>query len=376
LIQKSLVQHREDRYQVHELIRQFAVAELQRIDQPEQVGRRYPDYFRAWAGERIGLFHASDRSDILAQIDEELDNLRQALRVALDNGYIEEGARLCTTLRDYWRMRAAHNEAIAWYEAFLSREGLSAPTRGLLLSATANLLRPRGDLRRALPYAQEALVIQRAAGAQEGLGSALSTLALILAELGDLATARGYAEENVAVQRALGHHQRTSLALLNVGHIAVIAHDWFLAHSAYTEGIALAQQHGLHSPMAIGQSRLALLVTLQDDLGGLALAIDALPMLHDYGDYRDVILCLGVVAAQLGMRGHSEPAGRLIGFGERQRVERGQAQAGAITYPASDTLVARARGDLDADAWESACAAGRGLDQSAAVALALEAATH
>ncbi len=154
LVEKSLVQRHGDRFDLHEMIRQFATPKLPTAV-VDRLTTAFADYYLGWIAEREGMIVRGDDLMGLGQISAETDNLRSAwhhaastnLAVALENaatafgsywvlhGWFEEGERL---------FALAQGEGLGrvrmWHSQFLARQGKTNETLPVIQSAVALLV--------------------------------------------------------------------------------------------------------------------------------------------------------------------------------------------------------------------------------------------
>ena len=187
LAEKSLIQYQDGRLTMLETVREFAREQLEDSGELVGIGRRHLEWFLALA-ELAGpkLRGAEAVVPEAAVLNLELDNIRAALRYALDHQATQEALQLATVLLSFWTYSGRQNEGLRWLEEGL---GQQADTQSLLY---ADALRAAGVLAwiggiedRAIALSSEALARYRALGDRLGEANALR----------DLGTAYGIAEE-------------------------------------------------------------------------------------------------------------------------------------------------------------------------------------
>ena len=100
LVDKSLVRLNDSgRYELHELLRQFAAEKLVDIDAINSTAQHHFDYFLKLAS--IARAHRFGREQVAwyERLELELDNLRAALAWSVET---ERGLELATTLGDFF----------------------------------------------------------------------------------------------------------------------------------------------------------------------------------------------------------------------------------------------------------------------------------
>lgn len=208
LVDKSLVvvaHHRgpERRYRLLEPVRQFALEQLSRDEDPELVRGRHLAWFLAVA-RRAETALESDRR-VLDELEGDQDNLRQALSWALATADATAALAMCVSLPKFWRVRGSLDEACTWLERALA-DGSSADPR-LRLRALHWLRAMRfyeGNFREARRLAEECLVLARSVGDRAGVAEALAAVGNLASRQGDVDHGRAYLEESLAAWTEAG----------------------------------------------------------------------------------------------------------------------------------------------------------------------------
>jgi predicted ATPase/DNA-binding CsgD family transcriptional regulator/tetratricopeptide (TPR) repeat protein len=190
LAEKSLVELEPDvlgqsRYRMLDTIREYAAARLAEAGETAALRRRLRDYSLGVSEYflTIGLARVpapwSARADVFIRYEADADNVRAALGWCREQGDIEAGLRLCTSVRPCWIVLGAFSEGGEWYDAFLSADqaGVPAAVRGPAMVGRAQLALGADDQRRAEPLALAGLELCRAAGDIHFIATALNLLA-------------------------------------------------------------------------------------------------------------------------------------------------------------------------------------------------------
>jgi predicted ATPase/DNA-binding SARP family transcriptional activator len=114
LVDKALLRHTNTgRYELHELIRQFAEAQLQTDPEAvQQAQRRHRDYFIAFLEARTGGVKERRQFETLAEITADIDNVRLAWRGAVANRESEAIERSAECLFIYHLYRNGYDEGL------------------------------------------------------------------------------------------------------------------------------------------------------------------------------------------------------------------------------------------------------------------------
>ena len=171
------------RFRLLETLRRYALERLNEragspvpgAEEPAATARRrHAAHFLAVAEEAAQRLHGPEQARWLERLDVEHDDLRQALRWALDTGARDTGLRLAGALWWYWATRGRFGEGQRWLEAVLA--GGSGPPPAPVLEAAAlrglgHLAAAGGDYGRARTALERALALSQDDGDEGGAAS-------------------------------------------------------------------------------------------------------------------------------------------------------------------------------------------------------------
>jgi predicted ATPase len=307
------------RFRMLETVREFGRAQLRSgVEDPD---RTYERLVR-WAcdvAEPAGwaLDHGDDRQAI-QQLDRDYDNLRGALRAALDRGIIAGALDLVGGLGPYWHLRGLRAEGRAWVDEVLDGAGDSSLLRdrprpllaaerigpandfarrcdllerartaavsskdpaveAMALAALGLCHRERGDRRAATAVLDHAVQLARGSGDAGVLACALERLCELQLGSADPADAVAALDEATEIYRALSNRRGELWCLAIDGMRAHRAGDHQAALTSYARGLELAVEIGYADGeawmrTAAGSTHLA--------LGALDAARDAFARAH------------------------------------------------------------------------------------------------
>ncbi|MBK9125089.1 MAG: tetratricopeptide repeat protein [Chloroflexi bacterium] len=133
LIDKSLLKHASgDRYQMHELVRQYAAEQLSAIpDEMQRVRERHSVFFMSFLKHwEVSIMGGGQREGIAA-LKADMDNVRTAWQWAVEHAavaLIEQGA---TALAEYGQVQSHYQEAAVSFEQAVASLGRQQPTQRL-----------------------------------------------------------------------------------------------------------------------------------------------------------------------------------------------------------------------------------------------------
>jgi predicted ATPase/serine/threonine protein kinase/DNA-binding SARP family transcriptional activator len=129
LVSKSLVTtNRRGRYEIHELLRQFAAEQLQQMGRTDEARQAHSDYYLHALQQREEDLRGRRQLGALDEIEAELENLRLAWDWALSQKAMETIDRSLEPLYLFFYMRSRYHEGVSFLTA--AREALAPATDG------------------------------------------------------------------------------------------------------------------------------------------------------------------------------------------------------------------------------------------------------
>ena len=142
LTDKSLIRlNAAGRYDLHELLRQYAAEKLEEAGEALATANRHLDYFLKLAKQAETHQYGSEQPAWMDRVEEEVDNVRAALSWSLEGGSVEQGLILTTALCSFWEYRGHIRDGDGWTERLLNAaQGASPPIRAKALVCAGELL--------------------------------------------------------------------------------------------------------------------------------------------------------------------------------------------------------------------------------------------
>jgi tetratricopeptide (TPR) repeat protein len=224
LLSKSLLLRREDgRYDLHELIRQYALEKLHDSGYFEEACNQHLAYFVSLAREAHKWLRSAQLAEWLRRIEQEHNNIRAALEWAFapaaPSERVDEGFSLASSIDRYWIAHGHIYEGITWLDRGLqvSHTVSLARARGL---RTAGVLHNHGDVDEpAMTLLQESLAIARQLNDEICQANALDTLADVTGRFGYFQKAKAYYAESLELFRKIGDARSIGLSLASAGRL-------------------------------------------------------------------------------------------------------------------------------------------------------------
>lgn len=226
LISKSLVRRAAaGRYDLHELVRQYAAAQLAETQDVAHSRERHLAFYAALAEATEPRLLGEEQASAWVSLESELDNIRAALDWAVqpsqpDARGVETALRLLVALRELWRVRGHLGEARTVLGQLLFRSQLvPLPLRARALNLAGVLALGQDDLAVARVLFEESLEVWQhvePGGAGGGTAQALLGLGEAASGISDYISARDYYERSYALFEAAGDAWGMSEALLGM----------------------------------------------------------------------------------------------------------------------------------------------------------------
>jgi predicted ATPase len=175
LVDKSLVRHVGERFNMLETIREYAAERLERSGEFDELRRRHAHFFVELA-RRAEPFVRAESSDWLDSLELEQDNLRAALDALRRGGDDDQFVELVASAWWLWSARGPSAEGRRNVDAALSKVTERPRLRAQLLVAAADFAVDRDDIDTARGSASDALDLYRLLN--DEWGEAISLLAL------------------------------------------------------------------------------------------------------------------------------------------------------------------------------------------------------
>lgn len=284
LVDNSLARRANGRYELLELLRQYAAEKLTETLDETAVRDRHCHYYLAYVGQRWADLRGGRQMEALTEIYQEMENIRAAWRWAATQGYVEQIRQAMDALFLFYYMRSwsvegeatfaqavqkladVESSQVVWARLltcqgwFLSLLGQQS-TAQTLLTQSVTLLKTRGtpqdlvfplnflaavtsflgDYTAAQQLCQEALVICRAIGDRYGVAIAKNILSQVMYTLGEYLEARRYCQESLAIEREIGNRWSMAFSLTNLGRVSHALGDYQEAQARFRESLTIRE---------------------------------------------------------------------------------------------------------------------------------------
>ncbi|TML29782.1 MAG: tetratricopeptide repeat protein [Actinobacteria bacterium] len=374
LVDESLVRRRDERFSMLEIVREYA---RERLGRDDDLRGRHLEYFVALAEEAEPELRGRDQPAWFARIEDELDNLREALSFALETRDASSALRLVVGIRRFWQIHGHLAEGRDALDAALAlTPDEPSELRSQALNMAGILAGEQGDFDAARASFNAALDDARAVDAERAISSALVNLGNLAFFSGDLPAARALYTESIEHFRSLGDLRGEALANENVGLMALTADDLPEAVTWLTAAVELARAGGDDREIgAASRSLAAALLEVEKSNEAENLLEESLEVARRLGDAHGIAVSLETFAGLAATSGDAERAATLFGASDAVR-----SAIGAQRQPDNQILyerwLARTLARLDTKGYSRRYEDGRTLTTDEACALALGAAVR
>ncbi len=299
------------RFTMLETVREYAADQLAAHHEAEVHQRRHAAYFLAAVEEAVPRLSGPEQLRWLANLRADHDNVRTALRWALDTGDAATAIRFGASLWRFWYRAGYWAEGRGWLRAVLALPLANDPADDTLLKERTLVQRGAGalallqaDFTAAHTHLHAALALARRAGEDAEAASVLDNLAVLAKERGDYHAAIALHEEALALQRTLGVPRDIAVTLNNLGGDHEGMSDFRRAAPRFAEALALGRANGdTHTELIALVNLCGVTANLGDYAQARALGEEALAQARQLGNDRYIgsaLANLGAVACDQG----------------------------------------------------------------------------
>jgi tetratricopeptide (TPR) repeat protein len=264
LVSKSLLRRAQSsRYDMHELIRQFAWDRLQ-LDKRkfEALQKSYASHYSNWLFERGPALKGRQRPFVVEELIADMANLRQVWHWASNHQQYEELSKASDTLFWLFESRSNCREGIPLYgeavEHLQKQAGNLVPSdqkahplaMGQALSYKGYFQYRQGrhpEAKESLQASLDALTTiqdQNAPDVQMALSNTLVFLGTVTAVMGDFSQGDLYLQEGLALKKKLGDAWGSAFCLRQIGVSAQYQGDYERSRQALEQSLAISRELG------------------------------------------------------------------------------------------------------------------------------------
>ncbi len=317
LVDKSLLRRAATgRYELHELVRQYALEHLLAAGEHELVQNRHLHYYLALAEDAVQKLRGAEQQAWLDRLEREHDNLRAALRWSQTKRQrLEAGLRLVGALWWFWSIRGHLSEGRSWIEGLLRHESVAtaemqAHARAGALIGAGGLACFQGDFEVALARLEESLSLGQKLEDQQTMAYAEALLGKVAVEQGHPETARARAEQSLVLFQLVGDRWGSATTLIYLGWALTLMGDFAEGAARFEDSLAIYRELGDQRGILAAMGGLGEVAWLQGDIDlALVLGTDSLLKYQALGDKAEIaymVVRLGDIALRQGDAARAE----------------------------------------------------------------------
>jgi predicted ATPase/DNA-binding SARP family transcriptional activator/Tfp pilus assembly protein PilF len=263
----------EGRFELHELLRQYAEERLRELGgQAAQTEACHTRFFVDLVARAHEELHGARQQDWIARLAADHDNLRAVLRRAQAAGDVRILLQLVAGIWQFWNFRGYRSEGRAWLRVALDGSGAAhgdppiAVLRAQALRGAGTLALNQDHYDDAQAHFAASLAEYERLGDVSGVQMALNNLGLVEFYRGQLREARTYFEQSLTLAPQADD-------------------DWNLDVTTHNLALVLAQQGDMAGARKLFDKSLALSRARGDTFGILISLVDYASALANHGDY-------------------------------------------------------------------------------------------
>ena len=259
LISKSLLRHNENgRYDLHEVIRQYAISHLDENPRSLDPHNRHCKYYLSLVKDCGKLLKSNSQQEAILQITGEIDNIRTAWVWANDYGNFDQIGEAVRGFGWYYEITGLYREGIEQLDLLInSMKFKPQDTQWCKIMGTTlihrGLLHFRiGEFEIARKYYEESILLLRPIGEQKLLADSLAFLGTILHLQGEYERARLYLEESLNFARWSNEKWFEAWAVFNLGYLDSLMGHFSEGYEQMLNGLAMWRVIGDPQSIALG----------------------------------------------------------------------------------------------------------------------------
>ena len=265
LTDKSLIRlNAGGRYDLHELLRQYAAEKLLKAGKGDTTAQRHGGYFLKLAERADANTFGREQIAWFDRLEVEFDNLRAALLWSQQGGDAEMGLRLAAALGWFFSERTYWNEGLVWLERLLAANpDAPASVRAKAFYSAGALAGLLEDEPRTRAHCEQAIALARSMNDRRAIAWSLCHLGNYI--ISDPNESAALLEESLAYFRELGDVMGVAHTIIRRAWKAIQEQqDYAYGRALLKEGEILAREAGDKVSIAWIQYMLGLNDCLQD----------------------------------------------------------------------------------------------------------------
>ena len=317
LVNQSLVRQKaeaagEPRFSLLETIRDYGSEKLEAAEEDNAIRTAHAKYFTQLAEQAEPELSGSQQAAWLNRLEAEHDNVRAALKFALDCEDCDTAARVGTTFWRFWLVRGYLSEGRDQLQKIASA-GVTGEARVRILMGAGTLAQNQGDYSAARTLFEESLTICREIGDKKGIATLLHNLGWVAWRQSDYDMAHSLSAEALALHEQIGNRPGMAHSLNNLGWVAHHRGNYAAASSFHEQSLAIRRELGDQRAVAFALTVLGWAIQKQGDYGkSLSLIKEARQLFKQVGDKQLLAFSSLIMGNVLHEHGEQSEAERFL----------------------------------------------------------------
>lgn len=253
LVDRSLVRmHHDGRYDLHELLRQYAEERLRETaGELEEVREQHGLFFAAFLAQKQTVLEGRGQKAAFKEIEREIDNIRAAWQWALAHKREVEIAKACHAIWYFYDTRGWYQEGEQAFQTAAEALGINdtgedkSAVLGKVMACYGGFCFSLNRADKARQLLEKSLTILRRQQATSEIAYALLRLSEVAIFLeNDLFSAQNYLQESLMLCRKLDHQWGTAYSLRWLGFIEMLREAYQEAQQLAQESLVLYENSG------------------------------------------------------------------------------------------------------------------------------------
>jgi predicted ATPase/DNA-binding SARP family transcriptional activator len=246
LVEKSFLRLGDDnRYNIHELLRQYIFDQLDLVGEVRQTQDAHLQYYVALAQSAAPELRGANQLEWLKRLESEHENIRNALTWALDSDQTIMALQIEEAIWLFWQSRSHMTEARQWMERTLAQCGpLVSSLYANVLHAAGFFAWSQGFYAIAEEHHHRALNIRRELDDQAGISASLNNLGILAWTRGQWEESCSYYEQSIAIRRVTGFKLGLATVLGNLAATFIEMSNYTGANNCLEEARQLYKELG------------------------------------------------------------------------------------------------------------------------------------
>ncbi len=325
LVDKSLLYRKpSERYEIHELLRQYAEEKLNEFThEKEEVQNLHCQYYAEFLKQREEILRGSKQQETLEEINEEIENIRFSWNWAVEKKMIAELEKFIYSLNRFYDRRSWFQEGFDMLnkayknlaEFALSDELDKNKTLvlGKIIEGQGVFSYRLGHYEKAEKFLEKSLGFYRQQDAQKELASCLSNLSFLAYLQGKPVKAKQLGQESLTIRQTINYKYGIAHSLINLSYVVYDLGEYVEAKELCEKGLTISQETGDQWGIAVALNNLGnIYLALGDYKAAHHYFQDTLKIVKAMSDRRLIALSLNRLGMVASLQGKYKEAKKLL----------------------------------------------------------------